>query len=145
MSNMLFYTEKGILCTGESLLFSQLTWSPSQAKWSRTMSLCAQTNYSEWARLSRGKLRMWMSIFPRGKLRMWMSIFLRGTRAASTTWVKTRVDRESPKRITLYWYVCPWETEETACEVQMNWDECMHPSGLLSQINLSLWHMSACS
>ncbi len=30
---------KEILCTGESLLFSQLTWSPNRLRWRSTMSL----------------------------------------------------------------------------------------------------------
>ncbi len=43
---------KEILCIGESLLFSQLTWSPNQLRWLSTVSLCSHNSARDWASMS---------------------------------------------------------------------------------------------
>ncbi len=40
---------KEILCTGESLLFSQLTRSPNRLRWLSTVSLCSHSSARDWA------------------------------------------------------------------------------------------------
>ncbi len=43
---------KEILCTGASLLFSQLTWRPNWLRWLSTKSLCSHNCSRDWARMS---------------------------------------------------------------------------------------------
>ncbi len=43
---------KEILCTGESLLFSQLTRSPNRLRWLSTVSLCSHNSARDWANMS---------------------------------------------------------------------------------------------
>ncbi len=53
---------KEILCTGASLLFSQLTWRPNWLRWLSTESMCSHNCSRDWARMSQSsrELRMWM-------------------------------------------------------------------------------------
>ncbi len=88
---------KEILCVGESLLFSQLIWIPNRLRWLSTVSLCSHNSARDWASMSQSSR----------KLRTRMPASLSGTRAASTTLVKTRGDRDSPKGRALYWYARP--------------------------------------
>lgn len=78
----------------ESLLLFQLTRSP---RWLRCWSTRSLYSHHEWACIHN---RKWASISQSSRMRTLCSLIR--TRATSTTFMKTRGDRESPKRRTLY-------------------------------------------
>ncbi len=67
---------------------------------------------------------------------MRMPASLSGTRAASTTLVKTRGDRDSPKGRALYWYARPsTQSGETVCVEGGSRHGSRRPSGRSLQTN----------
>ncbi len=86
---------KEILCTGESLLFSQLTRSPDWLRCRSTESLWSHNCSLDWAKIGQSSRR---TLMPTSRS---------GVRAPSTTFVKARGERESPRGRTLYCHARP--------------------------------------
>ncbi len=88
---------KEILCTGESLLFSQLTRSLNWLRCRSTKSLWSHNCSLDWANIGQSSREL-------GTL---MPTSRSGVSALSTTFIKAQGDRESPRGRILYCYAQP--------------------------------------